>query len=226
MCPIGGCGANDANRVTLVDTLGFPGGLAVDATKVYFSDWSGPPFLGGSISSCAISGCNDTPDQIITPAYKPSSLAIDGTNAYAVVNMSQVYSGPLNSSTAGTLIEKKLGTDYRSITAFGGLLYWGDSNNGAIDICPATTCNMNSTVFVSGQQSPIALAVDTKGVYWIDDAAGTVMFCALAGCNDTPITLADGLSDYPTAIALDAQYVYWTNQGATDNTGTVMRVAR
>lgn len=224
-CPTSGCGVNDASRVTLVDGVGFPGGLAVDSSKLYFGDWGGPPTFSGSISSCAITGCNNLPDQVMN-AYKPTSLAIDGTNVYSITNMSYVWSAPLGQSTAGTQIEHKLGADYRSIQVYGGLLYWGDALNGVIDVCPASTCNMNSTAIVTNQQTPIALAVDAKGMYWIDDTAGTLMFCALSGCNDSPIPLADGLTDYPTALALDAQYVYWTNQGQTDNAGTVMRVLR
>jgi hypothetical protein len=225
-CPTSGCGANDANLVTLVDGVGFPGGLAVDGTNVYFGDWGGPPTFAGSIGSCALTGCNNAPDQVITSAYKPTSLAIDGTNVYTITNMSYVWRAPLGQSTAGTQIEHKLGSDYQSIQVFGALLYWGDAQSGTIDVCPAQTCNMNSTSIVTNQQTPIALAVDSKGVYWLDDTAGTLMFCAHSGCNDSPVTLADGLTDYPTALALDAQYVYWTNEGQTDNSGTVMRVAR
>jgi len=103
-------------------------------------------------------------------------------------------------------------------------LYWADSNKGAIHMCPLATCNNNSTVIAAGIASPVALAVDSAGVYWADNG-GDISMCRLSEACATTYVLADKL-DGPSALALDSKYVYWTNQGASDNIGSVMRVAK
>ena len=82
----------------------------------------------------------------------------------------------------------------------------------------------NSTVIAAGIGSPVAVAVDSTGVYWADNG-GDISMCKVSESCATTYVLADKL-DSPSALALDANYVYWTNQGASDNTGSVMRVAK
>ena len=67
-------------------------------------------------------------------------------------------------------------------------------------------------------------------MYWVNHGDGTVMACAIGGCNGAPSTLAAG-QDHPWGIATDGTSVYWTDYGAGPIescasggcTGTVMR---
>lgn len=92
------------------------------------------------------------------------------------------------------------------------------------------------TTLASGQISPHALAVDSHFAYWLVDAAtpamgaipagggGSVMKVPLEG--GTPVTLAAGQPG-PERLAVDAQFVYWTNRGMPSSptaNGTIMKV--
>lgn len=82
-------------------------------------------------------------------------------------------------------------------------------------LCVAGACGVAPTLLASGQ-SPASLAVDATNVYWVNELkqpAGSaghsqVMRCAIAGCNDRPATLWDGL--YPVgSLFVEQGGVWW-----------------
>jgi hypothetical protein len=74
---------------------------------------------------------------------------------------------------------------------------------------------------VASGVNPSSVAVDSSGVYWGDQGAGTVVFCPGGICGGSAVTLASG-QEGPNAIATDAQNVYWVNEMG----GQIMRVAK
>jgi hypothetical protein len=52
------------------------------------------------------------------------------------------------------------------------------------------------------------LALDSTSVYWTDEEAGLVLKMPLGG--GAPSTLASDPSSFPGPIAVDAEFVYWT----------------
>jgi hypothetical protein len=71
-CPLTGC---NLNSTKLAPDTG--DGIAVDATNVYWTRSD-----NGTISSCAIAGCNQTPTVIATGQSRPLSIAVDTTTIY------------------------------------------------------------------------------------------------------------------------------------------------
>lgn len=98
----------------------------------------------------------------------------------------------------------------------------GNSCKGAT--CLDGACEVGP--LVSGQDGPYAVAVNAVNVYWTNRTGGTVMACAISGCNDAPTVLASGQLS-PGGIAADGSRVYWTNAGtsAASMDGTVMACA-
>ena len=73
---------------------------------------------------------------------------------------------------------------------------------------------------------PLGLAVDTTHVYWTDADAGTIARLDKAGGSVE--VLATGQA-HPTRISVDADSVYWTNEGdpgCVAATGSVMKRAK
>jgi hypothetical protein len=78
-------------------------------------------------------------------------------------------------------------------------------------------------------RNPNGIAVDRVSVYWVNTVKpsasspvfGSVMKCAVGGCNNHPTILASHLSD-PYDIAVDSTSVYWTNRLLV---GSVMKCA-
>jgi hypothetical protein len=85
--------------------------------------------------------------------------------------------------------------------------------------CPASGCGGNPTVFSSGQNYPLWVAVDEATVYWTDAGDyqkpdGAIMKCPIAGCAGAPTMLVPGLNA-PDDIVVDAAHLYWTEPNWT-----------
>lgn len=81
-------------------------------------------------------------------------------------------------------------------------------------------------VLASNQQGPADIAIDGTNAYWVNSIGGTVMACALAGCNDKPTVLASGQAS-PVGVAVAGAAVYWVDSLAADGGvgGSVMTCA-
>lgn len=87
----------------------------------------------------------------------------------------------------------------------------------------ASTCGSQKglTVLASGQDTPVAIAVDSTNVYWMNQGTGyggTVMKVPL--CGGTPVTLAAVDAGRIGGLAVGREGIYYTH--FTD--GTVMRL--
>jgi hypothetical protein len=79
-----------------------------------------------------------------------------------------------------------------------------------------------AAVLVSGQQTPVGIALDDLNVYWMNlgtysGSSGTysgaqLMKCAKAGCGNAPTVLASGSWNRTTRLAVASGHVYWATQ--------------
>ena len=100
----------------------------------------------------------------------------------------------------------------------------GDGPPGGAPACTAAC----PVTLASRQFSPIALAVDSTSVYWVNlgpspegPAEGAVVKAPLGG--GAPVTLAAGQAQ-PIDLAIDGSRVYWVNEATGSDGGTVMSV--
>ena len=102
-----------------------------------------------------------------------------------------------------------------ALASDGTTLYFAtNSNIGGVTLPSGTPVSFGNVSFIRG------LAVDGNTL-WAATNAGTVLKL-LRGAGGVSVVATIGGQSTPTAITLDANAVYWTNQGD----GTVMRLAR
>lgn len=156
-----------------------------------------------------------------------ASMAVDQTNLYWAD-----LGAPNGQAAPGIFMATKLGTSFTRIAAastpvavatYGGVVYWTDSGTGSV---MAWTPSAGASTLATST-SPMDLAVDSSGVYWVDSAA-TILHAPLTGSMVTPTTLAMGQTG-AGQIATNAASVFWVNAGtsaASYADGAVMKLAK
>jgi hypothetical protein len=104
-------------------------------------------------------------------------------------------------------------------------MYFSDAFTGEIDACSETSCT-TAVPLASSLNMPGSIAVDAKGIYWIDGNGTSIETCPLKGC--TAPTLLATPTQIAVNLALNGNYVYWVEDDANSNAnaGLIMRVAR
>jgi hypothetical protein len=188
--------------------------FAVDATNAYFVE------KGSTIvhKAALAGGAASTPLTMVTAGLAPGNLAADGTYVYWV----NVLDGSIKRTTTDgvttTTLVPSAGADV--LYAFGGDVYFSTKSdiqkvNGASGGTPM--------VVVSGIANGLtAMVVDTDGVYFTNNTAGTVQ---RAGSDGVAHTI--GASQvHPIGIATDATAIYWAEAGTGANDGQIMMAVK
>lgn len=225
-CAMGGC--SDAPTALWSTSYFSIPGLAVEGGNVYF------PAAPGYVAECAATGCSNTPTNLVSKLTDGfGAFVADGTSAYWNTG-SAVRSCALGGCASPVTITGSL--QYGSGLAVDATnVYWADSSN--ILTCPKSGCVGPPTVLVSGLVQPASVAVDATRVYWVEMGQrwgggkipimkytnGSVMACAVGGCNNTPTVLVS----YPEwlgggAIAADSSGVYWSMEDVSRTFGEIV----
>jgi hypothetical protein len=190
------------------------GGLAVDATSVYWVDSK-----GGRVLACKKTGCGLSPTVLASGQGGPSGIAVANGVAYWTNSDSGTVSFCSVNGCGGTPTVLVSGlSSPGGIAALHSSVYFieaGDS--GSISSCPSSGC-VSPTVIAS--VSGVLVAVDAVNVYWTDGTE--VSSCPLAGCSGSPTVLFSAKG--ATGIALDAANVYVTTDlsGIDSAAGSVL----
>ena len=135
------------------------------------------------------------------------------------------FAPTVTGTVTGTL--KAAGTS-RAATASltgtgGGYLYWSNYQNGTIN--RANLDGTGATTLVTGQNYPVAMAVDSSHIYWADYFGGHTV--SEANLNGTGVTTLVSGANYAVGVAVDSSHVYWSyaiDPSGQNNSGTINEV--
>lgn len=158
--------------------------VAADRSDVFWT-------TRGIVMRCARTGCDNTPTILASSGnavWMLGPIALDGTT---------VYFGH------GTFHD---GTQQR---------------DGEILACAKTGCAGAPSLVATSAHGPASLATDGINVYWTERDSSPpyssldshcVRKCAVAGCDDVPVTVVSGLDGH-IDLAVDDTHLYFTDSG-------------
>ncbi|MGA9654616.1 MAG: SUMF1/EgtB/PvdO family nonheme iron enzyme, partial [Polyangia bacterium] len=203
-------GIGGTTLVVLASGQGYPEGIVVDSTNVYW-------MAAGDGTVMKVSKSGGAPTTIVSGLSADiGTFAIDATSIYwNTFNSGTVMKVPIAGGIPTTLASGQNGP--AGITVDATNVYWTNWHDGTVMKVPIVGGGI-PTILASGQGQPQRIMVDAVNVYWTTEG-GTVMKVPIICCV-TPTTLASGQGD-PNGIAIDPTSVYWANYSTPGSVGSV-----
>jgi hypothetical protein len=205
-CLGGPCVGGACQPFALVTNQQNPYDIAIDATNVYWVN----EVPAGTVNSCPITGCNNTPTVLASAQSNPTGIAVSQGVVYWVnygagANLGSVMQcAATGCGGSPTTLATSQDEPTAIAVASNGNVFW--NTLGGIMKCTGTLPCTPTTFGPTGSD----IAVDSNNAYWTAQA-GPVR-CALGGCSGSPTAIATGqLSAW--AIAVDSTNVYWSDLG-------------
>jgi hypothetical protein len=206
--------------------------LALDDDEVYWLDMGLPDSSNsvagaGRILSCAKTGCDDAPREIVSGITQVGGfvgLAVTAGKAYFADERTADAGGSriLQCSVeacAPTLVAPSLTS---GIAADATRLYF--THAAEVDSVSTSRRGAAAPLWSGDARSALegtwAITADADRVYFTT-GVGDVLACPIAGCGGAPTVLATG-EDAPSRIAVDSSSVYWV----TTTSGGMGRVRK
>lgn len=211
-CKTGGC----AMPVPLVGGMSKPNAVAVDGTWIYFS--SSDKFLRRCQRPACAAPTTFGNDSFSAIKVQPTALyAVSEFNAYAA-RILEGDGGVLTLSISNPLA---IAVDTSAV-----FMTVDTGTQGGILTCPLSGC------VPLGRGPQIALttrdlrgiAVDEKDIYWTETDKGRVMKMSKDFLG--PQVIVSETARKPIDVALDGAFVYWTEDGTTDDDGVINSAAK
>jgi hypothetical protein len=176
-------------------------GLAVDATNIYFGDWTKTAVFAAPSSG----GTTVT----LTSQDQVSDLVVDATNVYGVDYWQAartIWKTPIHGGT-----QKSLGhlnaMEFSKLAVDGSYVYWTETEQDPGVYRAPIDGSSTGAMFVAADH-PAGLATDGNNVYWTQPDGGAVWRVASRG---GPPKLLTGDLATASSIAVDANGLYWTD---------------
>jgi hypothetical protein len=218
-CPKTGCtppppsAPTDWPTVPLALGIGV-GGLAIDATTIYFDNHD-----DGKLYACPLAeGCPSTPAAIVSGLRNAGALARWGARLYWLESL---QGGTVNAcdvaACRSTATAIAAGLDRpTSVIADDSGVYWTEiatARRPAMDGRVMGLAPGGAPIVLASGIAPGGLALDGRFVYF-PNGDGWIMKCAKSGCGGIPTRIARGIvvdeEQPPSDIAVDDNSVYWT----------------
>jgi hypothetical protein len=155
----------------------------------------------------------------------------DGSLLSAAASSGQIVKCPVGAPDSGPCVTMQTSLPGPFGIATDSIdVYWGQTGGsqgqGSLLACPLGGCGATPIPLVANRLAPTLVAVDATNLYWIENPGtgpGSVYACVKTNCGGGSgvTTLASSLGN-PQGIAVDATYVYWSNQ---ETSGNIQRCA-
>ncbi len=232
LCPKAGCAAGPSFIAPTVE--GLPRGLAVDQGNVYWTEEgainvlfapkdaldASAGVLWQSDTTMVMWGDRDASD------FFTERVAADGQRVYFTASDGRLRAVAVDGGDLQVIgaLNESGGDD---VTLDRNDVYWSvpDPAAGFIDRVALGTL-ADAGAVASGLSSPTSIATDGTSLYWAAASSGgsseDIYACVIASCQPTRLA-----GDYVApSIVVDSQAVYWTDYGATANSGAVWKLAK
>jgi hypothetical protein len=145
----------------------------------------------------------------------PNRIATDGEFAYCVGSSNVISRGRLDGTTPAGGVGDAAGDRSGDVTVASGRFYWTSFNAGQQGIVSSnTSAKTDPRSYTPSGIEPVAVTGDATRVYWLTygggqaiDARGELRSCPIAGCNNVPDILVQGIAG-PLDIAVDEAAIY------------------
>lgn len=219
-CLLSGPSPCQPSRVVGADN---PAGIAVDGTRVVFTDRSVGQRAFDTANSQMTKVSDATGRHLFvdgTAIYYNFTYQPSGSTQYAETyevlpdaSLEQRHEYASTEANAGTLAGNK---DYLFIAAYDWV---GALSGGVLHRYPRTGTGLPCDYAGATNKRPYGVAIDTQRVYWTNQGVGnaepftggSVNTCEMAGCCAQSEVLWTG-DGQPSAITTDDNFVYWVNE--------------
>lgn len=199
-----------------------PLGLVVDDGGIYFAN-SGS---SGTVLHCAGATCSAS-DVIYDGGFTNTDLARNASFLYLLQadgdEIDQMGTDGAGRKSIATTDTNNFGRLLSRIATDGTNIYWSETFNDKILRAPISGGTPQTIFTASTGGQPSALLIDGSTLYFAvlgaDNGQGTVSSSNLDG---TGVQTLAASQRFPYALAMDANYIYWTTEGDIDTNGKAL----
>jgi hypothetical protein len=189
-------------------TDGPPRSIAVNDTDVYCTE-------GNAIIEVSVAG---GPLVTVAVGNETVGVGVDTSNVYWTQEecpgclLSQLMSEPLAGGSSSTLARNVTATDYYAFAMDAAAVYLPLDQS----VLKVPLGGGPVSTLVSSENYPMAIAVDTSSVYWVElDATSNAQATSnaigrVSIMGGSATTLASGISGHVYDLAVDSTGIYWT----------------